>query len=255
MFKSGLAAIAPMKAMVFVLCLAITTVADVAPTRAEETSDLLLTPLRDNQAVLQHTISGVQLLGEMQWKSYALPHNNKFQIIMPSVTGVGLLSQSGIDIEQGDEASLLRLVLAAIKSRVQELGVSDDIDVRYPDAWINRGKVNCDELRTNFEIQSREVELTEGRAIVVVITMVSMQRVRGAIPDHTSECLDGRFPPRTLRDASRIFVLEDHDRERALNTIRRELLAMIDRSVVLRIAASNHDALKTIHSWIDSGGN
>jgi hypothetical protein len=246
---------AAVKAMVYALCLAITTIAGPGPSQAQEASSLFFAPLRDSQDVLRGVVSQVGMLGEIQWRSHALPYGREFKTIMPSVTGVASLSRSGLAMEQGDDASLMRFVLAATKVRIQELGVSDNIDVRYPDAWIDRGKVNCDQLRTNFEIESREVALTEDRAIVVVITMVSMQRVRGAIPDHTSECLDGRFPPRTLRDASRIFILEDHDRERALDAIRRELLSMIDRSVVLRIAASNQGALKTIHSWIDSGDN
>jgi hypothetical protein len=246
---------AAVKALACALCLVITTIIGPGPSQAQEASSLFFAPLRDSQDVLRGVASQVQMLGEMQWTSHALPYNSKFKIIMPSVSGVASLSGAGVAIEQDDEASLMRFVLAATKVRIQELGVSDEIEVRYPDVWIDRGKVNCDQLRANFEIQSREVELAEGRAVVVVITMASMQRVRGAIPDHTSECLDGRFPPRTLRDASRIFVLEDHDRERALDAIRRELLSMIDRSVVLRIAASNHGALKTIHSWIDSGGN
>lgn len=243
------------RAMVYVLCLAAATMAGVEPSRAEETSDLRLVPLRDNQDVLRGVASQVEMQGEMQWRSHALPYSSKFKTIMPSVTGLASLSEAGVAMEQDDEASLMRFVLAATKVRIHELGVSDDIEVRYPDAWIDRGKVNCDQLRTSFEIQSRDVALTEGRAIVVVITMVSVQHAREVKPDRTMECLDGRYPSRTLRNASSIFVLEDHDRDRALDAIRRELLSMIDRSVVLRIAASNHEALNTIHSWIDSGGN
>ena len=246
---------AAVKAMVCALGLAITTIASPGPSQAQEASSLFFVPLRDRQDVLRGVVSQVGMLGEIQWRSHALPYGSKFKTIMPSVTGVASLSGFGVAMEQGDDASLMRFVLAATKVRIQELGVSDDIDVRYPDAWIDRGKVNCDQLRTSFEIQSREVALTGARAIVVVITMVSVQHAREAKPDHTTECLDGRYPSRTLRDDSRIFVLEDHDRERALDAIRRELLSMIDRSVVLRIAASNHGALKTIHSWIDSGGN
>jgi hypothetical protein len=237
------------RAMVYALCLATATMAGVGTSRAEEASDPLLTPLRDNQDILQHVVRAVQRLGERQWKSDALPEHSKFKVIMPSVTGVALLSRSGIAMEQGDEASLLRFVLAAIKSRVQELGVSDEIAVRYPDVWNDEGKENCDQLRPSFEIQSREIELTQGRAIVVVITMVSMQGVREL--RKSSEC--SRYPPRTLRDASRIFVLESHDRKPALDTIRRELLSMIDYAVVGRIAASNYRALKTIHAWTASG--
>lgn len=246
---------AAVKALACALCLVISTVIGPGPSQAQEASSLFFAPLRDSQDVLRGVTSQVQMLGETQWRSHALPYNSKFKIIMPSVSGVASLSGAGVAIEQDDEASLMRFVLAAIKVRIQELGVSDEIEVRYPDAWIDRGMVDCDQLRPNFEIQSRKVELTEGRAIVVVITMVSMQRVRGQVPDHTLECLDGRYPPRTLRDASRMFVIEDHDRERALEAIRGELLSMIDGSVVLRIAASNQGALKTIHSWIDSGGN
>jgi hypothetical protein len=143
-------------------------------------------------------------------------------------------------------------VLAATTSRVQELGVSDDIAVRYPEAW-NDDEPNCDQLRINFAIESREFELKLGRAIVVAITMVSMQQARDVKPDHTMECLDGRYPPRMMRDTSRMLVLEDDDRERALEAIRRALLSMVDYAVVGRIAASNDRALKTIHAWTESG--
>jgi hypothetical protein len=236
------------RAMACALCLVIMTTAGIEASRAEEASDISLAPLRDDQHNLRGIVSAVQLLGEMQWKSYALPTYSNFQIIMPSLTGVGLLSQSGIAIEQGDEAALMRFVLAAIKSRVQELGVSDEIAVRYPDSWSDEGTGNCDQLRVSFEIQSREIELMQGRATVVVMTMVSRQGVREL--RGSSDC--SRYPPRTLRDASRIFVLEDRDRERALDAIRRELLSMIDGAMVGRIAASNYRALKMIHGWTAS---
>jgi hypothetical protein len=242
---------AAVKAMACALCLATTTVAGLETSHAEETSDLVLTPLRDNQEVLQHIVHMVQRLGEVQWRSYELPTHSEFQVVMPSVIGVASLSQSGIAMKQGDEASLVRYVLAATTSRVQELGVSDGIAVRYPEDW--NDEANCDQLRINFAIESREFELKQGRAIVVVITMVSMQPARDVKPDHTTDCLDGRYPPRMMRDTSRIFLLEDDDRERALEAIRRELLSMIDYAVVGRIATSNHRALKTIYAWTASG--
>lgn len=242
---------AAVKAMACALCLVTTTVAGLETSHAEEASDLVLTPLRDNQEVLQHLTHMVQRLGEVQWKSYVLPTHSKFQVIMPSVIGVASLSRSGIAMEQGDEASLVRYVLAATTRRVQELGVSDDIAVRYPEHW--NDEANCDQLRISFAIESHEFELKQGRAIVVVITMESMQPARDVKPDHSTECLDGRYPPRMMRDTSRTFVLEDDDREQALDAIRRELLSMVDYAVVGRIAASNHRALKMIHAWTASG--
>ncbi len=57
------------------------------------------------------------------------------------------------------------------------------------------------------------------------------------------------FDPLMLRDATRMLVLRDNDRDHAMAAFRRELLALVDGAIVLRLAASNKVARQTILSW------
>src|SRR5262245_22981138 len=181
------------------LCLALAAVAGNTVAKADEAAEEV-PPLSENRQALEGTLWWVQHLGEIGWGPHALPFISPSTTVMPSVTGVGRLAQSGLDLSASDEVSLSKFVRTAIETRVQELGLSERIKVRYPDAWHENGKVNCDQLRMEFELQSREVELAQGRAIVVVINLVAVQGAREYQQDRTVTCLDGHYPPRMQRD-------------------------------------------------------
>jgi len=174
---------------------------------------------------------------------------------MPGVTGVGTLSQPGIHLPVKDQVSLGKFVMDAIEARIEELELSDDINLRYPGTYpmVVNGRWSCHEMLMEFYVHAREVALAEGKAMAVVISLNVTQADEVQQSDTSMDCIDGRYPPRVALDGMRILVIQNPDRELVLTQLRQALLSLIDNSVVLRLVASHDDKLQLIHSWLGSG--
>jgi hypothetical protein len=240
-------------ALLWTLRLALAVLAGNAMAHADE-SMASLTPLRENREALKGMVRRFQLLGE-DGGGYNLPLVSRFTILMPGVTGVGTLSQPGIDLLLKDQVSLGKFVMDAIKARIEELELSDDIKVRYPGVYpmVVNGKWSCHEMLMEFYVHAREVALAEGKAMAVVISLSVTQADEVQQPDESMDCIDGRYPARVARDGLRILVIQDPDRERVLGQLRQELLSLIDNEVVFRLVASHDDKLQLIRAWLGSG--
>jgi hypothetical protein len=240
--------------LVSTVCLALAIISTNAAAHADETTESLPS-LRGNREALQGVIKSIRFLGEPGIQGYDLPVTRRFDILMPGVTGVGTLSQPGIHLPVEDQVSLGKFVMKAIEVRIEELELSDDIELRYPgtDPMIVNDKWSCHEILMEFYVHAREVALAEGKAMAVVISLNVTQADEIRQPDNSLECIDGRYPARVALDGIRILVIQDPDRERILGQLREALLSLIDNAVVLRLVASHDDKQQLIRSWLGSG--
>lgn len=239
-------------ALVWMVCLMLAVISTNAATHADETTESL-PPLRENREALRDVVRGIQRLGEGDG-GYDLPLTRRFNILMPAVTGVGTLSQPGIELPLKDQVSLGTFAMDAIRSRIEELELSNDIKVQYPGThpMVVNGKWSCHEMLMEFYVHAREVTLAKGKAMAVVVSLDVTQADEVMQPNESMDCIEGRYPARMARDSMRILVIQDPDRERVLSQLRQALLSLIDNSVVFRLVASNDDK-PLIQTWIRSG--
>lgn len=226
--------------------LAVVVVSQPLTTFAQE-----LPPLRENKQKLNNIVSLLRDDIEFRFLAPGIDIRTPFNSIVVAVQQpAGVETLDLLDVS--DTPVLGDYMAKAIKTRLAELGISNEIAFRMTAIELQRPTADCGELRMLLSLQANEVEL-DGRSVFAVT--VRIHSWTGAFvlqPNRKAECLGDDGPPWSGGDLE-IFLVDRSDREAALAKTKEAILKFVDGALLARLVFSNDTARRTVVLWLKDG--
>lgn len=208
-----------------------------------------LPPLRDDLQNLKNMPWGPQR--DFSFPPYATLGADPFEVIAPYLDGLQSLAQLGLVQIPEDATALSDFLNLALRARLQELGIENEIQVRplAPPLSPNvEDLADCSTLGMAVTFATRDA-VHDGRSVVVVVarTVLWQLRPQSGLGRSSSTCSSNKA---TEPGPVEVFLVEPGERETTLALAKDALLSIIDHAILYRLVLTNSGARERVKSWV-----
>lgn len=204
-----------------------------------------LPPLRDDRQNLEDMLKALST--QLVPPSKPTLGTDPFGAIAPDIAGLERLAQFGLVKVPEDASALLSFLHLVLVTRLQELGVEDEVQVQplAPTARFT----SCDVLGLAVLFDARKT-VHDGHAVVAVVVNIDLWQLipesEHGTPSSTCAADKGALSDAGLAD---VFLVEPDERDKTLALAKEALLSIVDRFILYRLVLTNSTARERVRSW------